>query len=134
MRLITALLASSFIPLTALAGCRPACPVGRSDVNGTCVRDDVADFIVCIRNSNGAQLTSDRGNSLQAEAEYAGAKARTAADLKDKLEQVYPPQSAENARLIIRACYSKSGQGELSADEPPRAPSTSATSESSARP
>lgn len=91
----------------------PQCQPGQSPVDGTCVTQSIADYVVCVR-SRGSTLVADNGKSLSAEAGYAGAKASTTADAKNRLETTYRDVSDPNFLEIIRDCYNKtlpSGSG-----------------------
>lgn len=87
---------------------RPDCPVGQTSLDGTCVSQQIADYVGCIR-ATGATVASDNSRSLSAAAGAAGASASSQADVKDKLERRYATQSDANSLEIIRHCYSRTG-------------------------
>jgi len=99
---------------------RPACPAGQTSLDGTCVTQQIADYVGCIR-ATGATVASDNARSLSAAAGVAGATASTQAEVKDKLEKRYATVSDANALEIIRHCASSTSattapSGEVVAD------------------
>lgn len=89
---------------------RPDCPAGQTSLDGTCVSQQIADYVGCIR-ATGATVASDNSRSLSAAAGAAGVTASTQADVKEKLERRYATVSDANSQEIIHNCYAKTGQG-----------------------
>lgn len=79
------------------------CGANRTEVDGVCVSNQVADYVACIR-SQGAQLGSDRSSKLSADASFAGAHAGGASEAKETLEKKYAATSDENTKEILRTC------------------------------
>src|SRR5258708_5461235 len=77
------------------AAVRPDCPAGQTSLDGTCVSQQVADYVGCIR-ATGAAVASDNSRSLAAAAGAVGVTASTQADVKDKLEKRYATMSDTN--------------------------------------
>ncbi len=88
------------------AAARPECPAGQTSLDGTCVSQQIADYVGCIR-AMGATVAADSAKSLSAAAGVAGVTGSTQAEVKDKLEKSYAKVSDENAQTIIRNCDSK---------------------------
>jgi len=107
-------LRATAVPFVALAvacgggnsAARPDCPVGQTSLDGTCVSQQIADYVGCIR-ATGATVASDSAKSLSAAAGVAGVTGSTQAEVKDKLEKSYAKVSDENAQTIIRNCDTK---------------------------
>lgn len=85
----------------------PVCSAGRTNVDGVCVSEKVADYVACVR-AQGAQLGDDRSRRLAAEVEYLGAKASTVSDVKERLEKKYSV-GADAEMEIVRTCGAASG-------------------------
>lgn len=90
-----------------------SCGAGRTLVDGVCVREDVADYVACVR-SQGARLDQRSATRLTADAEYLVAQGKVTSDVSDSLLRTYAT-SDENIREIIRACR------DLTAAPPPAA-------------
>jgi hypothetical protein len=88
-------------------------------LDGTCVSPQVADYVGCVR-AQGARLSQEQAKKLSAEAGYAGATAKLASDVGEKLERQYSASDA-NTLAVIKACarFQEGGAapkvGELSA-------------------
>lgn len=97
---------AGLLMLTCACGASPprssACATNRTEVDGVCVSDEVADYISCVR-AQGAQLARDRRQSLSAAAGYEGTKAQDAGEVRDALEKRYST-SDSNTLEIIRTC------------------------------
>ncbi len=112
MRLLVALAGPSLVALLVCScaggnsAARPDCPVGQTSLDGTCVSQQIADYVGCIR-ATGATVASDSAKSLSAAAGVAGVTGSTQAEVKDKLEKSYAKVSDENAQTIIRNCDNK---------------------------
>jgi hypothetical protein len=94
---------------TAGWGCRGVrsqleCPANRTELDGVCVSESVADYVSCVR-AQGAQLNQSDANKLSAEAGYAGTRASMATEVSASLEKKYAASDA-NTLEIIRACTS----------------------------
>jgi hypothetical protein len=85
---------------------RPDCPPGQTSLDGTCVWQQIANYVGCVR-ATGATVASDNSKSLAAAAGAAGVTASTQADVKDRLEKRYATASDANALEIIHNCYSQ---------------------------
>lgn len=83
------------------------CGSGRTELDGVCVSERIADYVSCVR-AQGAQLGSDCSKKLSAEAGYLGTKAAAASDVKDTLEKKYAVSSASELE-IVRACSGAAG-------------------------
>lgn len=91
----------------ALTARPPACGPGRTELDGVCVSEKIADYVSCVR-AQGAQLGQDRSKKLAAEAGYLGVKAAAASDVSDKLEKKYSV-SSEAELQIVQACSAAAG-------------------------
>jgi hypothetical protein len=92
----------------ALPGVRNDCPAGETTLDGTCVSQQIADYVACVR-AMGAMVASNSAKQLSAAAGVAGVTASTQAEVKDKLEKSYAKVSDENSLEIIHECDSKTG-------------------------
>jgi hypothetical protein len=90
----------------ALPGVRSDCPAGQTTLDGTCVTQQIADYVGCVR-ATGATVASDSAKSLSAAAGLAGVTASTQGEVKDKLEKRYGTVSDQNALEIVRDCNTK---------------------------
>jgi hypothetical protein len=113
----------------ALPGVRNECPPGQTTLDGTCVSQQIADYVGCVR-ATGATVASDSAKSLSAAAGVAGVTASTQGEVKDKLEKRYATVSDQNALEIVRDCNTKTAaraEGEMQA-APSSDPASQATS------
>lgn len=83
------------------------CGNGRTDLDGVCVRQDVADFASCVR-SQSAELGQEENKSLSAEVGYLGVNVSGASELRKKLSKKYSA-SDEVMMQIINRCGSLVG-------------------------
>lgn len=93
-----------------------SCPEHRTELDGVCVSESVADYVSCVR-AQGAQLKSKDARSLSTEAGYAGAKAAVVSDVSSSLEKRYSTSDA-NTLEIIRTCKSLHESRVSAAPEP----------------
>ena len=78
---------------------------GRAMLDNTCVSQQVADFVMCIRSRGDVQLKDDRGQHLEIAAKIAGQEASTAIDARNRLDASYQAKAGADAeRQIIAAC------------------------------
>lgn len=89
------------------------CPAGRTRLDSVCVREDIADYVACVR-AQGAKLDEKASNKLSAEAGYAGANAKMSSDVSSSLERTYAASDA-NTLEIIRSCRALHDAGRLTA-------------------
>lgn len=122
--------------IVAGTGCGPGaatlrCAPGQTILDGTCVSNQVADFVVCIRSRGSVDLAGDRGQRISAEAKSAGIGAATAMDARESLAAKYRTEAgAEGERQVIDRCSSLIGRGGAVAEgasAPPPPTSTAAT-------
>jgi hypothetical protein len=123
--------------LVAGAGCAPnaatlRCAGGQTILDGTCVSNQVADFVVCIRSRGSVDLAGDRGQRISAEAKSAGMGAATALDARESLAAKYRTEAgAEGERQVIDRCSNLIGKGGALAEgggaAPPRPTSEAAS-------
>ena len=85
------------------AASRPDCSPGQTVLDGTCVSQQVADYVGCVR-ATGATVSNEDQRSLSAAAGFAGVRASTQGEVRDKLEKKYASVSDANALEIIHAC------------------------------
>ncbi len=83
------------------------CPPGRTLLDGTCVSEQVADYVACVR-AQGAQLGAAKSQQISAEAGYLGVKAGGASDVSENLQRKYSA-SDETMMAIVNACNSRAG-------------------------
>lgn len=83
------------------------CPLGRTLLDGVCVKESVADYVACVR-SQGAQIGGQKSQSLSAEVGYAGVRAGGAAEVKEDLERKYAASDVAILK-IIDACNAQAG-------------------------
>jgi TPR repeat protein len=117
------LLALPLAAATLVIGCgggtvlsRPGCPEGQTSLDGTCVSQQIADYVACIR-ATGATVAAENAQSLSAAAGVAGATATTQAQVQDQLEKKYSSVSDANVLEIIHNCYSKTGASAVAVAE-----------------
>jgi hypothetical protein len=84
------------------------CGVDRTELDGVCVSNQVADYVSCVR-AQGAELGSEQSKKLVADASFVGVGAGGAAEAKETLEKKYTAASDANALEILRACGSLRG-------------------------
>jgi hypothetical protein len=89
-----------------LAGVPGTCAPGQAMLDGTCVSQQIADYVGCVR-ATGATVASDSAKSLSAAAGVAGLTASTKGEVKDSLEKKYAPLSDQNALEVVRTCDTK---------------------------
>jgi hypothetical protein len=106
------------------ASARPDCSPGQTSLDGTCVSQQIADYVGCIR-ATGATVASDNSRSLAAAAGAAGVTASTQADVKDRLEKRYATVSDANAQEIIHNCYAKTSTNPVAGKDAASRPETS---------
>jgi hypothetical protein len=64
------------------------CPAGRTLLDGVCVRENVADYVACVR-AQGAQLGGSKQQQLSADVGTVGVRAGGSAEVKESLEKKY---------------------------------------------
>lgn len=94
------------------------CPSNRTELDGVCVSEGIADYVSCVR-AQGAQLEKKDAQSLSAHAGYAGAKASLVTDVSASLMKQYAASDAATLE-IIRTC--KEMHASVSAAPEPPAP------------
>jgi hypothetical protein len=102
------------VGLMAAAACSGAnssttvtCGPGRTPLDGVCVKEQVADYVACVR-AQGAQVGSASSQSLATEAGAMGVKAGAAYEVSDQLQKKYSV-SDEAALSIIETCNKAAG-------------------------
>jgi hypothetical protein len=85
------------------------CRTGRTQVDGVCVNERVADYVACVR-AQGAHLDEERRKKLDVEASYAGARASVVSDARDSLAKKYSA-SDDAVMEIVRQCSTMIGRG-----------------------
>ena len=86
-----------------------ACPKGSARVDGVCASEEVADYVACVRaqSARAARLGEERSRALSREAGAAGARAKAAAEVRERLERSYAAEAG--ALDVIRACDDRRG-------------------------
>ena len=85
------------------------CTEGTTKVDGICVRQDIADYVGCVR-AQGAQLESKQSHSLSATVGKLAVNASAASDVSTQLKKIYT--ASDKAMLaIIDACNMLAGNG-----------------------
>lgn len=107
--LATLALLASGCGASSSAAVRPDCPLGQTNLDGTCVSQPIADYVGCIR-ATGATVAADSARSLSAAAGAAGVSASSQAEVRDKLERSYAQLSDANTLEIIRNCYTSTNR------------------------
>lgn len=79
-----------------------ACPKGSARLDGVCASEQVADYVACVR-AQGARLGQEQSKRLSLEAGAAGAQAKAASEVSERLERQYSASEAATLE-IIRAC------------------------------
>jgi hypothetical protein len=85
-----------------------ACPEGRTEFEGACVRHEIVDFAVCIRNGGANELSKDAGASLKfaVQTAFKIGKVDSAANLRDVVRSSYkPPEDPKAGLRIVDRCY-----------------------------
>ncbi|HQY64100.1 MAG: hypothetical protein IPF92_29960 [Myxococcales bacterium] len=102
MRLLTiglALLPLLALPLLHCGG--PTCPGSRvQSADGTCVREDIADFIACVNNSGSKQLSREDAKRISASAAQVGGSA----EWSDSMRQQYSGPAEQHQAAVIEQC------------------------------
>jgi hypothetical protein len=95
-----------FFTLLLSVGCtatqkerRLACSAGTTDLDGVCVRQEVADYVSCVR-AQGTELDSSKRKALSAEAGYLAIKARGAEEVSSSLKRRYEASDAAMLAII----------------------------------
>ncbi len=84
-----------------------SCAEGRTILDGVCVREEVADYVSCVR-AQGAQLKGVNSQSLSADVGYFAVNASIARDVSEKLEKKY--NTSDKAMMtIIEQCNRLAG-------------------------
>lgn len=129
--------------LTCASACSPVgtslrCAPGQGILDGTCVTQQVADFVVCIRSRGTVDLAGDRGQRISAEAKSAGMGAGTAMEARESLAAKYRTEAgADGERQVIDRCsnlINRSGAVGGGAEPPPPPTSAARTPPPRARP
>ena len=108
---------AAFVPLLALnvtAACGASnatttvtCGAGRTVLDGVCVREQVADYVACVR-AQGAQLGSAQSERLAADVRGFGVKAGAAREVSEQLQKKYTVSDAATIS-IIETCNKAAG-------------------------
>jgi hypothetical protein len=81
------------------------CDPGRVSLDGSCIAQPVADFIMCIRSRGNVELVGERAQKFSAEAKVAGQGAGTAVELRDSLKAKYSTEGGEGTeQAIVERC------------------------------
>ena len=96
--------------------CAGSCPPGQTAVDQICVRQDTADYVVCVREISRVSIDSDKSAQLSNQAELLGAKAASSAELADRLRAEFDKPSEENARKVLDECARRAQAGPQSSD------------------
>jgi hypothetical protein len=99
------------------------CPDSRTELDGVCVSESIADYVSCVR-AQGAQLQKNDAQKLSADASYAGAKASVVSDVSASLAKKYAASDAAMLE-IINTCK----EMQTTAAAPPEAPQPSGPAE-----
>lgn len=95
-------IASACTGTSSTAACREP---GQALLDSTCVSQQVADFVMCIRSRGSVELKSDRNSTLALDAEVAGQHAASAIEVQTALEAKYDARTdADAERQIIERC------------------------------
>lgn len=89
-------------PGSPQTGMSLTCGPNRTPLDGVCVREEVADYVACVR-AQGAQVGAGSSQSLSAEAGAFGVKAGAAYEVSDQLQKKYAA-SDQVMLSIIEAC------------------------------
>ena len=88
------------------------CEREKTNLDGTCVNQEIADYVSCVR-AQGATLGTNNKNTLSAEVGYFGISAGGAKEVSEKLERKYI--ASDNAMMaIIEQCNKLSGISSIS--------------------
>lgn len=99
VRLLTIGLALLAFPLLHCPG--PTCPGSRvQSADGTCVREDIADFIACVNNSGSKQLSREDAKRISASAAQVGGSA----EWSDSMRQQYSGPAEQHQAAVIEQC------------------------------
>jgi len=74
------------------------CSDGRTELDGTCVSQEIADYVSCVR-AQGTQLGTQKSQSISADVGYIGINASAAKEISEKLEKKY--MASDKAMLAI---------------------------------
>lgn len=117
----------------ALASCsssmsqQATCGPGRVQLDGTCIKDSVADFVMCVRSRGTVELTGDRRQRFAAGVQLAGQNAGTVLEAQEVLKSQYSASgSAETEQQIVERCL-EIVQGAGMKQSPERQPSVTTT-------
>jgi hypothetical protein len=91
----------------ATANASLACGPGRTALDGVCVKEQVADYVACVR-AQGAQLASTSSNKLSLDASSLAMHATAASDVSAQLNKKYAVSDAATLS-IIETCNKAAG-------------------------
>lgn len=92
--------------------CAGGCPPGQTAVDQICVRQDTADYVVCVREISRVRIDSDKSAKLSNQAELLGARVTSSAELADRLKAEFDKPSDQNARAVLDECAERAKRAE----------------------
>ena len=100
--------------LVTISGCSTTpekvtktCSDGRTNLDGTCVNQEIADYVSCVR-AQGTQFGTQKSHSISADVGYFGINASAAKEVSEKLEKKYTA-SDQTMLAIVNQCNKISG-------------------------